>query len=145
MTRFAIQVLLLLVVFVLAWSKGGKPEKIIASIYVAMMVLDVGNGLIAGRWDEDHYGSLVTFRFLLDLIAFLGVAGVVILYDRWWTIWVGSAQMISVAAHLLKAADLPIHPYIYSVMERWPVWLAIVITGLGTLLHWRRTRMSAGT
>ena len=145
MTRFAIQVLLLLVVFVTAWRVGGKPERAVASIYVAMMCANVGEALLIGHWSAAAYGRLQIFHFLLDLTAFLGVAGVVILYDRWWTIWVGSAQMIAVAAHLLKAADLPIHPYIYSVMERWPVWLAIVITGLGTLLHWRRMRMSAGT
>ena len=145
MTRFAIQVVLILVVLAAAWRFGARPEKAVATIYAAMLFLDVGKVMLVGQWDDGSYGSLVTFRFLLDLAALVGVASVALLYDRWWTLWVGSAQLLALCAHLLKAVQAPLNPLVYSTMERWPVWIAIVVTGLGTYLHWTRHRRTGGT
>ena len=145
MTRFAIQVVLILVVLAAAWRFGARPEKAVATIYATMLFLDVGKVMFVGQWDDGSYGSLVTFRFLLDLAAFIGVASVALLYDRWWTLWVGSAQLLALCAHLLKSVQAPLNPLVYSTMERWPVWIAIVVTGLGTYLHWTRHRRTGGT
>ena len=144
MTRFAIQVVLILMVLAAAWRFGARPEKAVATIYATMLFLDVGKVMLVGQWDDGSYGSLVTFRFLLDLAAFVGVASVALLYDRWWTLWVGSAQLLALCAHLLKTVQAPLNPLVYSTMERWPVWIAIVVTGLGTYLHWTRNRRTGG-
>ncbi|MBX7497001.1 hypothetical protein K3172_14155 [Qipengyuania sp. 6B39] len=140
MLRFTIQVILILVVFAGALRAGGRPEKAIASIYLAMMLLNVAQAILLGRWSDDTYGGVQLFHFALDLAALAGVVCVILLYHRWWTIWVGSAQLVAVGAHLVKFAAVPLNPFVYSIMERWPVWVAIVLTGLGTLLHWRRER-----
>jgi hypothetical protein len=138
MTRFLIQVALTLAVLAFAWSKGGKPERYVATIYFAMAFTATTRWLVTGQWSQEGYGSLQTFRFALDLLALFAVIAVALAFDRWWTLWVSSAQIIAVVSHLLRAANMPLEPLVYAIMERWPVWLALVITGLGTLAYYRR-------
>ena len=138
MTRFVIQVALTLAVLAFAWSRGGRPERYVATIYFAVVFSAIFRWLVTGQWSQDGYGSLQTFRFAVDLLALVAVIAVALAFDRWWTLWVSSAQIIAVVSHLLRAANMPLEPIVYAIMERWPVWLALVITGLGTLAHYRR-------
>lgn len=142
MIRFLVQVLFLVLVFVAACRAGGRPERYVAGTYFSMLILDllaavvVGDAGAAQRESQDY-------RFLLDLAALLAVIFVALRYDRWWTLWVGSVQLIAVSAHVLRAAGLPMPPLVYGVMERWPTWIAIALAALGTWLHWRRSIATA--
>jgi hypothetical protein len=143
MVRFLAQVLLICIVFIAAWRNGGKPERYVASIYMAMLVASSANALLGDVGGDDDYQGLHTLRFALDLAALAAVALVALRYDRWWTLWVGSVQFIAVMAHLLRASGMQLPPLAYAVMERWPVWMAVIITGLGTYLYHRRSRVIA--
>ncbi|MEQ5789316.1 hypothetical protein J3454_15600 [Erythrobacter sp. NFXS35] len=138
MIRFLVQALLLTAVFIAAWRAGGKPEKYVATIYFSMLVVGSAQALLFLPATQADYEELYYFRFMLDFAALGGVVFAALRYDRWWTLWVGSVQFIAVMAHLLRAMDMPIPPLAYAVMERWPVWIAIVLTALGTYLHNRR-------
>ena len=140
MIRFYAQALLIVVVVIVAWRAGGKPERYVASIYLGMLIASGVHALVQGPRGEIGYGDLHTFRFALDCAGLAGVLLVALYYDRWWTLWVGSAQSISVMAHLLRALDWPIPPIAYAVMERWPVWLAVIFTGIGTLIQIKEHR-----
>ena len=145
MLRYLLQVALIVVVFAVAWRKGGRPERYVASTYLAMLVLDSGPALIAGQLFEPQDGSLQISRFVLDLCALCAVVLVALRFDRWWTLWVGAVQMIAVMAHVLRAADMPLPPLVYAIMERSPFWVAILITGLGTAVHARRVNNGSTT
>jgi hypothetical protein len=142
MIRFFVQVLFVILVFAAAWRVGGKPEKHVATIYVSMLVMDLLGAILL-----DDFGAGLrqsqNYRLLLDISALIAVAIVAVRYDRWWTLWVGSVQLIAVVAHVLKSTGLSIHPLVYGVMERWPTWVAIALTGLGTWLHCRRSSRTA--
>jgi hypothetical protein len=138
MVRFSIQVTLLIAVLIAAWRSGGKPERHVATIYATMLVIGTLVEVLSGPPEQADYEQLHLARFLLDASALLAVIRVALCYDRWWTLWVGSAQFIAVMAHLLRALEMPIPALAYAVMERWPVWIAILLTGLGTYLHHRR-------
>ena len=140
MARFIIQALLILVVFIAAWRTGGRPERYVASTYLGMFAASAVHALVQGPEGEVGYAGLHAFRFALDSIAFAIIVFAALRYERWWTLWVGSVQLIAVIAHLLRIADWPIPPIAYAVMERWPVWLAVIFTGLGTLIHSRQAR-----
>lgn len=145
MIRFILQVISLVSVFVAAWRVGGKPEKYMASIYLTMLATS-----LIGAFLFDDFGAGLeqsqTLRFLLDFAALIAVTTVALRYDRWWTLWVGSVQLIAVIAHALKLAGLSIHLLAYGIMERWPTWIAIALTGLGTWLHYRSsTQTTQGT
>jgi len=142
MLRFIVQAVLIVVIFIAAWKAGGKPERHVATIYLGMLISSSLYVFIVGPHEDVDYHSLHHFRFLLDLAAFLAVLWVALRYDRWWTLWVGSVQFIAVMAHLLRAYDMPINPIAYAIMERWPVWMAVILTGFGTLMHIRRSQKS---
>jgi hypothetical protein len=141
MERFLVQALLILVVFIAAWRAGGIPERYVASTYLGMFVAGTIHALVKGPGGESGYAGVHAFRFTVDAIALVVVIFVALRYDRWWTLWVGAVQLIAVISHLLRIAEWPIAPIAYAVMERWPVWLAIIFTGLGTLIHSRRSRV----
>lgn len=145
MIRFLTQIVLLTVVFIAAWRSGGKPERYVATIYFSMLVASGSNAFLGGAADDADYENLHVFRFMLDLSALFGVVLVALRYDRWWTLWVGAVQFIAVMAHLLRALEMPISPLVYAVMERWPVWMALLLTGLGTYLHSRRAEANSSS
>lgn len=136
---------MLLVVLIVAWRSGGKPERYVATIYAAMLVLSSLYETVLIQPKQADYESLHLVRFLLDAFALVAVVAVALHFDRWWTLWVGSAQLIAVTAHLLRALEMPIPALAYAVMERWPVWIAILLTGLGTYLHQRRQMIAINT
>lgn len=143
MLRFLLQALLILVVFIAAWRTGGKPERYVASIYLTMLIVSTVNALAIGPQSDTDYTDLHNVRFVLDCLALVGVVFVALRYDRWWTLWVGSVQFIAVMAHLLRGLALPMPPIAYAVMERWPVWMAVLITAIGTYLHYKRGNQTA--
>lgn len=134
MVRFLVQALLILVVFIAAWRIGGKPERYVASTYLGMFVASGVHAWLEGPGGEAGYLGLHAFRFLLDCLALGIVLYVALRFDRWWALWVGSAQLLAVIAHLLRILGWPIPPIAYAVMERWPVWLAVIFTGAGILI-----------
>ena len=134
MERYLLQVGLIVAVFIAAWRFGREPEKYVATTYAGMLLADSAFIILADDWFEPDYGALLVFRFGLDAAAFLAVTGIALRYDRWWVLWVGSAQFIAVMAHLLRAAAMPLPPFAYAVMERWPIWIALMFTALGIWL-----------
>ena len=143
MLRFCIQALLVGVVFVAAWRSGGKPERYVATIYFTMFVTASAHGLWELQAGQARIESIYQFRCLLDVGAFAAVVFLALKYDRWWTLWVGSVQLLAVMAHVLRAIELPMPLLVYTIMERWPVWMAVLLTGLGTVLHHRRSQAVA--
>lgn len=142
MIRFVVQVLCLAIVFVAAWRVGGKPERSVASVYLFMLVMDLIGAILLNDVGAGLRQSQI-YRAFLDFAALIAVANVALRYDRWWTLWVGSVQLIAVTAHVLTLVGLSIHPLVYGVMERWPTWIAITLTGLGTWRHYRRSKTTA--
>lgn len=138
MVRFSIQVALLLIVVLLAWKKGGEPERHVALILTGMFVTNVAYAASVGEWTD--YGGMPWFRVFLDTAGFVLILGVALSADRWWPLWVGAVQLQAVLAHALRALDAELPPLVYAVMERWPFWIAIGLTGLGTILHANRQR-----
>ncbi len=140
MLRFSAQALLIVVVFVAAWRAGGKPERYVASIYLGMLLASAANAFSGSAHAGADYSGVKNFHFLLDGLALVGVVAIALRYDRWWILWVGSVQFIAVMAHFLRVLAWPMPPIAYAVMERWPVWLAVILTGIGTLLHVKQSR-----
>lgn len=138
MDRYFLQVILLLLVAALAYFKGGSSEKHVAVVLVSMHVASAIHYLLFSEW-----GGLVTwpiFRMSLDLVGFAAILYIALRANRWWPLWVGSAQLLAIMAHVFRAIDVSLPMTIYMIMERWPFWAAIIITGIGTVLHARRER-----
>lgn len=141
MVRFLLQAALILAVVIAAWRNGGKPERYVATTYLVMLIASTANAMMTDGYSDTDYSGLHNVRFLLDCAALVSVVFVALRYNRWWTLWVGSVQFIAVMAHLLRALALPMPPLAYAVLERWPVWMAILITGGGVILYHRRSKI----
>lgn len=141
MVTFLAQVALLLLVAVFAWKWGGKPERHVALILFGMLVVNTGNAMLVGHWTRYH--AIPWFRVGLDIVGLGLVLAIALRADRWWPLWVGSVQLLSVLAHLLRVLHAEIPPLVYAIMERWPFMIATVITGMGTYLHARRARTAS--
>lgn len=138
MVRFLAQVVLICSVLIAAWRVGGKPERYVATTYFVMLVASTADALLGTTESAADYAGLHVFRFTLDCAALVAVVAISLRYDRWWTLWVGSVQLIAVTVHLLRAIAVPMPSLVYVIMERWPVWIAVLFTALGTYLHHRR-------
>lgn len=121
MILYLVQVTLLVAVLIAALRMGGKPERYVAITYASMLVASTAFELF-GRSASHTYQDIHHVHFALDCLALCAVVAVALRFDRWWTLWVGSAQLLAVMAHLLRLLDMPMPPLVYAVMERWPVW-----------------------
>lgn len=139
MVQYTIQIALLLLVALYAWRRGGKPEKQIASILVGMHLASLSYALLVGNWTD--YSGMPLFRIMLDLAGLGLITLVGLRANRWWPLWVASLQLVTVFAHALRIIDAQVPPLIYAVMEQWPFWIMIVITGIGTQLRHRRGKL----
>lgn len=124
-----------------AWRKGAGPERATAAALILMFALDpLYHWLIAGG---GHYGQVDLGHLAIDLIT-LGTTGWIALKaDRWWTLWVASAQVIALLSHFLRLISLQIDPLVYAVLIRAPSYLQIALLVMGTWLHSRRTATTA--
>ncbi|MBX7513588.1 hypothetical protein K3179_03405 [Qipengyuania sp. GH38] len=141
MSRFLLQVALILLVVLFALRKGGRPERHIALVLLGMLAANTLYGVLVGWWTD--YDEIPWYRVVFDCTGFALILIVALRADRWWPLWVSGVQLLSVLAHLLRALDADLHPLVYAIMERWPYWIAIGLTGLGTYLHASRARTAS--
>ena len=141
MVRFAIQALLIVAIFGYAMRSGGAPEKLVSSIYLVLLLIVTGSFFVPDVWPLELSQNGLYLRGSLDLLALIAIVIVGLRFDRWWVLWVASLQLICVWVYILEFAEIAIHPVIFTIMERWPTWLAIFITGIATWRHSRLQRL----
>ena len=136
MARFLVQVMLLLIVTVYAFARGGWPEKASVSVFVTMLVLDQAFHLVIGF----PVSELLVRRwhFALDAAGLILILAIALRADRIWTLWLASTQILAVIGHLLKPLDTTIFLRIEAIAIRVPTWMAICLIAIGTYLHAQR-------
>ena len=133
---FWTQLVLMILVAAYCWLRGGQPERAAATVLPAMLLLDMIYHAIWGEvtaYDRINLGHLV-----IDMAALLVWLAIALRANRWWTLWLVSAQTIAVLSHFLRGAVEAMHPWVYAAMNRGPSWLEIALLFLGTALHHRR-------
>lgn len=140
-TAYLLQLIALAIAIALAWLKGGGPERAAAAAVGSMYVLDP---IYHALWGQvTVYEHLNVGHLVIDLIAWVWMIGIAVKANRWWTIWLASAQTISVLSHFLRQATSIMHAWVYAAMGRGPSWLEIALLLLGTGLYQRRARASS--
>ncbi|MBX7495018.1 hypothetical protein K3172_04000 [Qipengyuania sp. 6B39] len=138
MIRTLVQVAVLIVVFVYAWRRGGWPEKALATGLLSQILLDQTFHAVIGEGGD--YLGLHPWHFFLDCLLLALIVTIALKADRFWTLWAGSLQLLAVGGHVLRAIDGGMFPLIYAILERFPFWMLILITGWGTYNHQQRSR-----
>lgn len=141
MVTYLVQLALLLFVALYAWKRGGNAERHVTFILITIFVATTVHGMAIGQWTQYH--SIPWFRVGLDVFGLAGFLFIALRADRWWPLWVVSVQLLSVLAHVLRVTNAALPPRAYAVLERWPFWIAILMTALGTYSYARRSRTAS--
>lgn len=120
---------------VYAWLRGGGPERAVAIILVADVLLDpLLHLFLAKRFSMVDPTHLMLGAFYLAAFVVIALRA-----RRLWTLWLCAFHGLSVLSHVAKALDLGIHPVIYAGLQ--VIWsyaiLALLIFGI-----WNRQRLS---
>ena len=124
-------------VTILAFWKGGGPERAVAAAFwLAMIVphrifhLTTGWTVVVDTIDIPHAA--------LDLFFLFVVCAIAIQANRMYPLWFAALQLVAVMAHLARAATPDIAPIAYAVMYLGPSYLQTIVLGVGVWRHIRR-------
>lgn len=123
-------------ILVFALRKGEEPERMVATILIATILLDVANHALFG---SAAYYAIDPGHFVIDSWALAGLLWVALRANRGWPLWACSGQVIVVLAHFAKIIDLSLVRYGYFAMSQLPFAIQSAALLLGTTAHLRRT------
>jgi hypothetical protein len=138
MEWFYLQAALIAIVTLVAWMRGTGEHRWVTTTIAVMFVANTLVALLAGRASD--FSGVPLHRVALDVIALAIFIYLWSKSDNWWVLWICSAQLLSVVAHLARILKLPLPPLGYAVMEMWPVWLVIIVTAISLANRVRRQR-----
>jgi len=138
MIRIAIFVVLLVAVAAFALRKGGGPERAMAIILMAMAGADQALHLFV----PPHFASIDTGHLVIDLAAAATTTVLAVTAHRFWPMVAAVLQILPLAAHIGKAADMSVHPVAYQTMQVAASWPLLPLLAVATWRHMRRIRAS---
>ena len=136
--RAALQQVLIVTLALLSIVRGAAPERICTGTLLGMGIVDTlyhawfGTGAKFLEIDIGHS--------LIDVAAFLVLAGTALLANRVYPLWLASLQLIAALAHLVRDISPVIAEGAYAVLIILPSYLEMVVAGLGLINHARRVR-----
>jgi hypothetical protein len=136
MVRYAIQMSLLAIAALYAWRKGGRPERLVASILLGMPIVDFFYHLAFN--DLLEFARIDFGHLIIDLAAFLGITTIALRADRLWILLAASTQLLSLMSHPVRFLSLELWDWSYALMARAPSYLLIILLMAGTYLHAKR-------
>ena len=89
---------LLLLGVLYALLRGGAPERWAAAFYI----LAYGASIAAKYHDVIRHSTFDWSVFLVDAVLAMGLVGLSLKANRYWTLWVASFQIVALTAHLVK-------------------------------------------
>ena len=138
MIFFAIFVSLLVGSSLLAWWKGGAPERIVSSMFLIAWLASVALYATEAR----RYESVDWIGPGLNIALFLGLYAVARRANRTWPILAASLQILIVLAQVGRILRPEwLWQVSMLVTVSWP-YLQLCVVIVGTIFHWRREVIS---
>lgn len=134
--RTLLQVSLVVLLFLASLWRGAAPERIVASTFVGMWLLDrayhlaVGKGLLFLGVDIGH--------LVIDVAAFGIMLTVALQANRLYPLWLTALQLAVALSHIVRAMNPTELSGVYSIFIVAPSYLQIPSFAVGLLLHLRR-------
>jgi hypothetical protein len=137
MVRVTILLLLLFAALGYAFWRGGAPERAMALVWLALLVIDPILHLVVPL----DYLSVDRGHLLIDVSGSIGSFLIALFAYRHWPLLVAPLQFLPLLAHISRAVHFDMHPSAYLIMQVASYWLLTPILILGTWRHHRRTRL----
>lgn len=134
--RDEFQLLIVVLLGVLAWYRGGGPERSATAIMFAMLVTDRVYHAMTG-----NSGSLLStdaWHFSLDVAILVAFVVVGLRANRFYPLLLAGFQLVAVCAHIVRGFAEAISPIAYYVMYVAPSYFQIIVIGIGIWAHRRR-------
>lgn len=135
MSRLILFLMLWLGCCVYALARGGAPERIGATIFLAAALLSLAVSEPAGsRFDSVELGVL-----LVDLGVLAGFMALAIKANRFWPIWMSGMQGVQVLSHFAIAVNATVIPWAYWNAQT--LWSYPMLVLLAAATAWHRARL----
>ena len=138
MTSITVFYALFFITLLAAWIWGGKPERIGGAIHLALACLQGAFYLVV----PPSFASLDGISLLTDALGLAGFGWLALAANRMWPIWAASLQLLSLAGHFARWAQLEIAPYAYSLLRTAPTALGLLVLLLAVVVHRKRLKQS---
>lgn len=132
-----------LILFLVLWlgccgyalARGGAPERIGATIFLAAALLSLAVAEPQGsRFDSVELGVL-----MVDLGVLAGFMMLALKANRFWPIWMSGMQAVQVLSHFAIAANATIIPWAYWNAQT--LWSYPMLLLLAAAAAWHRVRL----
>ncbi|GFE72689.1 MULTISPECIES: hypothetical protein [Novosphingobium] len=128
-----------LLLFLVAWRRGGAPERILTGIMLGMIVVDRIYHLGRGT-DLLVYHGVDVVHLAIDTSSLLGIGYVALQANRFYPLWIGGAQIIAFSSHFYRLGIVEIDKTAYQVMSIIPSYVQLLAMALGLAFHMRRQK-----
>jgi hypothetical protein len=126
--------LFLLVCCGYAFWRGGPPERVGASIFVAAVVFT----RIAVSGAATRYSSIEAGVVIVDVATLLALVVLALRANRLWPLWVTALQAIGAAGHVVKLMDPNVIRWAYAFALAFWSYPMLALLALGVWNHQRR-------
>lgn len=123
---------------VLAWKRGGPPERAAAVIIASWVVLDSIYHLVFGPSGFDRVDPWHVF---LDVTVLGLVVWIALRANRVWPLFVAAAQLLSVTGHIAVLLEPDGMRRAYWAMTQLPQYIQLTALLAGAWAHARRERL----
>lgn len=119
--------ILLIVSAITAYRWGGRPERLVATLYLAAAVTSI----FVSPAFALRYSHADIHLFVVDLLLLGGLIVVAVRSGRGWTIWAAALQIISVLAPLAEALNPELRRLGYQLMEELVSFPMVLLLAFG--------------
>lgn len=134
MVRVVILLLLLAAALGYAFWRGGGPERVMAALWLILLVADP----LIHRIAPLDYHFVDVGHLAIDIIGSAGAFLIALYAYRFWPLIVAPLQFLPLLAHMSRAIELDMHPSAYLIMQVASYWPLTPILIIGTWRHYRR-------
>lgn len=125
--------LLLLLIVLYAFLRGGRDERLAAAM---CLVAAVATTLLLSPLQQ-RFATVEYAVFAVDLLLLAGFIIIALRSKRFWPLWVSGLQLTTIFGHLFKFAEADLVSKAYAASLNFWAYPIILILGLAT---WRSAR-----
>ena len=133
----ALPFVMLTIAGLLAFWRGGPPERAAAIIIAALIVTDVSYHL---RFGPSGFVDVDPVHLLLDGSELVAITVLAMRANRVWPLWAAAAQLICFSGHIAALIEPGGMSLAYWAMTQIPLLIQLIALGFGVVAHARRER-----